>query len=184
LIEIHFSETGKISGAQIQTFLLEKSRVVQCTEGERSYHIFYQLCAGASPTLREKLNLTSAKQYNYLKQSNCYSINGVDDAERFHAVKEALDIVHVSKEDQENVFAMLAAVLWLGNVSFTIIDNENHVEPEPDESLSTVAKLIGCNINELKLALSKRNMRVNNDTIVQKLTLSQVGLLERFFFFT
>jgi myosin heavy subunit len=173
LIEIHFSETGKISGAQIQTFLLEKSRVVQCTEGERSYHIFYQLCAGASPTLREKLNLTSAKQYNYLKQSNCYSINGVDDAERFHAVKEALDIVHVSKEDQENVFAMLAAVLWLGNVSFTIIDNENHVEPEPDESLSTVAKLIGCNINELKLALSKRNMRVNNDTIVQKLTLSQ-----------
>ncbi|VYS48667.1 unnamed protein product [Arabidopsis thaliana] len=173
LIEIHFSETGKISGAQIQTFLLEKSRVVQCTEGERSYHIFYQLCAGASPTLREKLNLTSAKQYNYLKQSNCYSINGVDDAERFHAVKEALDIVHVSKEDQESVFAMLAAVLWLGNVSFTIIDNENHVEPEPDESLSTVAKLIGCNINELKLALSKRNMRVNNDTIVQKLTLSQ-----------
>ncbi|CAH8255169.1 unnamed protein product [Arabidopsis lyrata] len=173
LIEIHFSETGKISGAQIQTFLLEKSRVVQCTEGERSYHIFYQLCAGASPTLREKLNLTSAKQYKYLKQSNCYSINGVDDAERFHTVKEALDIVHVSKEDQESVFAMLAAVLWLGNVSFTIIDNENHVEPEPDESLSTVAKLIGCNINELKLALSKRNMRVNNDTIVQKLTLSQ-----------
>ncbi|KAG7594707.1 IQ motif EF-hand binding site [Arabidopsis thaliana x Arabidopsis arenosa] len=173
LIEIHFSETGKISGAQIQTFLLEKSRVVQCTEGERSYHIFYQLCAGASPTLREKLNLTSAKQYKYLKQSNCYSINGVDDAERFHTVKEALDIVHVSKEDQESVFAMLAAVLWLGNVSFTIIDNENHVEPEQDESLSTVAKLIGCNINELKLALSKRNMRVNNDTIVQKLTLSQ-----------
>ncbi|XP_010463346.1 PREDICTED: myosin-3-like [Camelina sativa] len=173
LIEIHFSETGKISGAKIQTFLLEKSRVVQCAEGERSYHIFYQLCAGASPTLKEKLSLTSAKEYKYLKQSNCYSINGIDDAERFHAVKEALDIVHVSKEDQESVFAMLAAVLWLGNVSFAIIDNENHVEPEPDESLETVAKLIGCNINDLKLALSKRNMRVNNDTIVQKLTLSQ-----------
>uniref|UniRef100_A0A1J3D8C8 Myosin-3 n=1 Tax=Noccaea caerulescens TaxID=107243 RepID=A0A1J3D8C8_NOCCA len=173
LIEIHFSETGKISGAKIQTFLLEKSRVVQCAEGERSYHIFYQLCAGASPTLREKLNLTSAKEYKYLRQSNCYSVNGVDDAERFHAVQEALDIVHVSKEDQESVFAMLAAVLWLGNVSFTLIDNENHVEPDPDESLSTVAKLIGCNINELKLALSKRNMRVGNDTIVQKLTLSQ-----------
>ncbi|WZY97000.1 hypothetical protein YC2023_069329 [Brassica napus] len=165
LIEIHFSETGKISGA--------KSRVVQCAEGERSYHIFYQLCAGASPTLREKLNLTSAEEYKYLQQSNCYSINGVDDAERFQAVTEALDIVHVSKEDQESVFAMLAAVLWLGNVSFTVIDNENHVEPEEDESLSTVAKLIGCNINELKLALSKRNMKVRNDTIVQKLTLPQ-----------
>jgi len=77
-----------------------------------------------------------------LKQSNCYSINGVDDAERFHAVKEALDIVHVSKEDQENVFAMLAAVLWLGNVSFTIIDNENHVEPEPDESMALQSLIV------------------------------------------
>ncbi|KAF3606210.1 hypothetical protein DY000_02049761 [Brassica cretica] len=173
LIEIHFSESGKISGAQVQTFLLEKSRVVQCAEGERSYHIFYQLCAGASPALREKLNLTSAHEYKYLGQSNCYSINGVDDAERFHSVKEALDIVHVSKEDQESVFAMLAAVLWLGNVSFTVIDNENHVEPVADESLLTVAKLIGCNINELKLSLSKRNMRVGKDTIVQKLTLPQ-----------
>ncbi|KAF2558581.1 hypothetical protein F2Q68_00015868 [Brassica cretica] len=173
LIEIHFSETRKISGAKIQTFLLEKSRVVQCAEGERSYHIFYQLCAGASPALREKLNLTSAKEYNYLRQSNCYSIKGVDDAERFQAVQEALDIVHVSKDDQESVFAMLAAVLWLGNVSFSIIDNENHAEPESDESLSTVARLIGCNINDLKLALSKRNIKVRNETFVQKLTLSQ-----------
>ncbi|CAH8390865.1 unnamed protein product [Eruca vesicaria subsp. sativa] len=177
LIEIHFSETGKISGAKVQTCKHRPysfcSRVVQCAEGERSYHIFYQLCAGASPTLREKLNLTSAEEYKYLQQSNCYSINGIDDAELFQAVTEALDIVHVSKEDQESVFAMLAAVLWLGNVSFTVIDNENHVEPEEDESLSTVAKLIGCNIDDLKLALSKRNMKVRNDTIVQKLTLSQ-----------
>eukprot|EP00268_Persea_americana_P032472 TRINITY_DN3195_c0_g1_i3.p1 TRINITY_DN3195_c0_g1~~TRINITY_DN3195_c0_g1_i3.p1 ORF type:complete len:1213 (-),score=284.25 TRINITY_DN3195_c0_g1_i3:285-3923(-) len=173
LIEIHFSVTGKISGAKIQTFLLEKSRVVQCAEGERSYHIFYQLCAGAPPALREKLNLKSAHDYKYMKQSNCFSITGVDDAERFRVVQEALDIVHISKEDQYNVFAMLAAVLWMGNISFTVIDNENHVEPVADEGLNSVAKLIGCNTGELKLALSTRKMRVGNDNIVQKLTLSQ-----------
>ncbi|GLT25947.1 hypothetical protein SLA2020_010450 [Shorea laevis] len=173
LIEIHFSESGKISGAKIQTFLLEKSRVVQCSEGERSYHIFYQLCAGASHVLREKLNLKSVDEYKYLKQSTCYSISGVDDAEQFRIVKEALDIVHVSQEDQESVFAMLAAVLWLGDVSFTMIDNENHVEVVEDESLVTVAKLIGCSTGELKLALSMRKMRVGNDNIVQKLTHSQ-----------
>ncbi|GMJ12988.1 myosin 1 [Hibiscus trionum] len=173
LIEIHFSETGKISGAKIQTFLLEKSRVVQCAEGERSYHIFYQLCAGAPRALREKLNLKDVGEYNYLKQSNCYCITGVDDSAQFRIVQEALSVVHVSKEDQESVFAMLAAVLSLGNVSFTIIDNENHVEAVADESLINVAKLIGCDIADLNLALSTRKMRVGNDNIVQKLTLSQ-----------
>nr|AAB71526.1 unconventional myosin [Helianthus annuus] len=173
LIEIHFSETGKISGAKIQTFLLEKSRVVQCTDGERSYHSFYQLCAGAPPSLREKLNLKSAREYKYFQQSTCYSINGVDDAEEFRVVVEALDAVHVSKENQENAFAMLAAVLWLGNVTFSIVDNENHVEPIIDDALLNVAKLIGCEADDLKLALSTRNMKVGNDIIVQKLTLAQ-----------
>ncbi|CAH9071085.1 unnamed protein product [Cuscuta europaea] len=173
LIEIHFSETGKISGANIQTFLLEKSRVVQCTEGERSYHIFYDLCCGAPPALREKLNLKGVDEYMYLRQSNCYSISGVDDAEQFEFVTEALDVVHVSKEDQESVFSMLAAVLWLGNVSFTVIDSEDHVEPVDDEGLSTVAKLLGCDVKALKVALSTRTMQVRKDYIVQKLTLSQ-----------
>ena len=44
-----------------------------------------------------------------------------------------MNIVHISKEDQENVFAMVSAVLWLGDVSFTVIDNENHVEIIVDE---------------------------------------------------
>ncbi|MQL72214.1 hypothetical protein Taro_004528 [Colocasia esculenta] len=149
------------------------SRVVQCAEGERSYHIFYQLCAGASLALREKLNLRAADEYKYLRQSSCFSIAGVNDAERFHLVVEAMNVVHISKEDQHNVFAMLAAVLWLGNITFTVIDNENHVEVVQDEGVNTVAKLIGCDVGQLKLALSTRKMRVGNDNIVQKLTLSQ-----------
>ncbi|KAK3153985.1 hypothetical protein QOZ80_2BG0184230 [Eleusine coracana subsp. coracana] len=173
LIEIHFSTTGRICGAMIQTFLLEKSRVVQCAVGERSYHIFYQLCAGAPVSLREKLNLKKVDEYKYLKQSCCYSIAGVDDAQMFRTVTEAMNIVHISKEDQDNVFAMISAVLWLGDVSFTIIDNENHVEIVVDEASKTVSELLGCSIEDLNLALSKRHMKVNNENIVQKLTLSQ-----------
>ncbi|KAH9617524.1 hypothetical protein KSS87_020702 [Heliosperma pusillum] len=193
LIEIHFSETGKISGAEIQTCELAlstllkipeivkidvvvgplTSRVVQCAQGERSYHIFYQLCAGAPASLREKLNLRNLDEYKYLSQSNCYTIPRVDDAEQFRNVMEALDVVHVTKDDQESAFAMVAAVLWLGNVSFTIIDNDNHVEPVPDEALLSVAKLLGCKVEELQLALSTRNMKVGKDNIVQKLTMPQ-----------
>jgi myosin-5 len=173
LIEIHFSATGRICGAMIQTFLLEKSRVVQCAVGERSYHIFYQLCAGAPASLKDKLNLKKVDEYKYLKQSCCYSIAGVDDAQMFRTVTEAMNIVHISKEDQENVFAMVSAVLWLGDVSFTVIDNENHVEIIVDEASKTVAELLGCSIEDLNLALSKRHMKVNNENIVQKLTLAQ-----------
>ncbi|XP_020591593.1 myosin-1-like [Phalaenopsis equestris] len=173
LIEIHFNPSGKISGAKIQTFLLEKSRVVQCAHGERSYHIFYQLCSGASKALREKLNLRCVEEYKYLKQSGCFVINEVNDAERFHSVMAAMKVVHIRQQDQDNVYAMLAAILWLGNVSFTVIDNENHAAVVADEAVQTVSKLLGCDIQHLMLALCTRKMKVRNDTIVQKLTLTQ-----------
>lgn len=173
LIDIHFSATGKICGAKIQTFLLEKSRVVQRAMGERSYHIFYQLCAGAPSPLKERLNLKAANEYEYLKQSDCLTIDDVDDAQRFHILMEALEIVQICKEDQENAFAMLAAVLWLGNISFSVMDNENHVEVVTDEAVTSAAKLMGCNIEDLMLALSTRNILAGNDNIVQKLTLPQ-----------
>eukprot|EP00268_Persea_americana_P033900 TRINITY_DN33547_c0_g1_i3.p1 TRINITY_DN33547_c0_g1~~TRINITY_DN33547_c0_g1_i3.p1 ORF type:complete len:1225 (-),score=304.05 TRINITY_DN33547_c0_g1_i3:415-4089(-) len=173
LTEIYFGTTGKICGAKIQTFLLEKSRVVQRAKGERSYHIFYQLCAGAPPPLKERLNLKEANEYEYLKQSDCLTIVDVDDARRFHILMEALDTVQICKEDQENAFAMLAAVLWLGNISFSVIDNENHVEVVADEGVISAAKLMGCDVQDLMLALSTRSIRAGNDNIVQKLTLPQ-----------
>lgn len=56
--------------------------------------------------------------------------------------QEALDIVRVSKKDQEHVFSMLAAVLWLGNISFQATENENHVEVLADEGKIYVIPLV------------------------------------------
>lgn len=173
LIEIHFSSLGKICGAKIQTFLLEKSRVVQLVNGERSYHVFYQLCAGASSVLKEKLNLRMASEYRYLNQSDCLAIHGVDDARKFHMLMEALDIIQISKEDQEHTFRMLAAVLWLGNISFQVIDNENHVEVLADEAITNAAGLLGCSSQELMVALSTRKIQAGKDSIAKRLTLQQ-----------
>ncbi|RCV13512.1 hypothetical protein SEVIR_2G363800v4 [Setaria viridis] len=173
LIEIHFSETGKMCGAKIQTFLLEKSRVVQRAQGERSYHIFYQLCSGAPPLLKKKLFLKSANDYNYLKQSNCLRIDGVDDSKKFTVLVDALDTLQMSKEDQMKLFSMLAAVLWLGNISFSVADTENHVEVVSNEGLATAAKLLGCTANQLVTAMCTRKIRAGNDSIVKKLTLTQ-----------
>ncbi|KAJ1381655.1 P-loop containing nucleoside triphosphate hydrolase [Sesbania bispinosa] len=173
LIEIHFSTLGKICGAKIQTFLLEKSRVVQLASGERSYHIFYQLCAGSSPDLKERLNLRVASEYKYLNQSDCMAIDGVDDAKKFHRLMKALDVVQMCKEDQEAVFKMLTAILWLGNISFQVNDNENHVEVVNNEAVTSAALLMGCSSQELMTALSTHKIQAGKDTITKRLTLQQ-----------
>ncbi|CAL5383153.1 unnamed protein product [Camellia sinensis] len=118
---------------KVYDVFFEQSRVVQLAHGERSYHIFYQLCAGAPSGLKDRPNLKSAVEFHYLSQSGCLAIDDVDDARKFQMLMEALDTVRLCKEDQDNAFEMLAAVLWLGNISFQVIDNENHVEVVADE---------------------------------------------------
>ena len=48
-VRIMFAPDGSIAGANIDWYLLEKSRVVVRNEAERSFHVFYQLMAGAGP---------------------------------------------------------------------------------------------------------------------------------------
>nr|XP_025614825.1 myosin-2 isoform X2 [Arachis hypogaea] len=173
LIEIHFSALGKICGAKIQTFLLEKSRVVQLANGERSYHIFYQLCAGASPDLRDRLKLRTASEYRYLNQSDCMTIDGVNDDKKFQGLVKALDVIRMSKQDQERVFKLLAAILWLGNITFHETDNENHIEVVDDEAATIAATLMQCSLKELMVTLSTHKIKAGKDTITKKLTLRQ-----------
>ncbi|XP_015082008.1 myosin-2-like isoform X1 [Solanum pennellii] len=173
LVEIHFSTAGRICGAKIQTLILEKSRVVQLLDGERSYHIFYQLCAGAPPTLRDKLKLKGASEYKYLSQSGCLVIHDVDDAEEFCKLMEALNTVRISERDQEHAFQMIASVLWLGNITFQVIDDESRVEVVQSEAVTNAASLIGCTVNDLILALSTCQIRAGKDKIAKSLTVEQ-----------
>ncbi|KAH0651438.1 hypothetical protein KY285_032160 [Solanum tuberosum] len=173
LIEIHFSTAGRICGAKIQTLILEKSRVVQLLDGERSYHIFYQLCAGAPPTLRDKLKLKGASEYKYLNQSGCLVIHDVDDAAEFCKLMEALNTVRISESDQEHAFQMIASVLWLGNITFQVIDDESHVEVVQSEAVTNAASLIGCTVNDLILALSTCQIQAGKDKIAKSLTVEQ-----------
>ncbi|KAJ7297028.1 hypothetical protein O6H91_Y084700 [Diphasiastrum complanatum] len=175
LIDIYFDTAGRICGAKIQTYLLEKSRVVQQAQGERSYHVFYQLCAGADPALRARLNLKAASEYRYLNQSECLVIDNINDAEEFQSMLRAMDVVQISKMDQDNAFSMLAAVLWLGNVTFSISDSENHVIVDDNEAIQSAAVLLHCNVKELMAALCTRKIRTRHEVIVQKLSHTQAS---------
>ncbi|XP_071730168.1 myosin-2-like [Rutidosis leptorrhynchoides] len=154
LIDILYNKEGTIQGAYIHTLHLEKSRISQLCRSERSYHVFYQMCAGASSDMRDKLNLRMASEYKYLNQSGCLKVHDVDDAQNFQKLMEAMDILVISQEDQEHVFKLLAAILWLGNISFEVTDHENHVTVMIDEASRSAAKLMGCRVKELTTALS------------------------------
>ncbi|CAJ0939020.1 unnamed protein product [Ranitomeya imitator] len=77
--EISFDRRYQIIGANLRTYLLEKSRVVFQSENERNYHIFYQLCASASQPEFKGLHLMNAENFNYTNMGDCIVIEGVDD---------------------------------------------------------------------------------------------------------
>ncbi|PWA83025.1 IQ motif, EF-hand binding site, P-loop containing nucleoside triphosphate hydrolase [Artemisia annua] len=170
LIDMHYSLDGKISGACIQTRrCIFSSRVSQLCRGERSYHIFYQICAGAPSSLKDILNLKMASEYKFLNQSGCLKINGVDDAHNFIMLTEALDALGFSYQNQEDIFELLAAILWLGNISFEVIEEEEHVKVKVDEASRSAARLMGCEMDDLISVLSTN--RANEMT--EPLTLQQ-----------
>jgi hypothetical protein len=81
--EIQFNAEGRISGAAIRTYLLERSRLVTVNDPERNYHVFYQLCEGAGPEERAALHLLPAREFHYLNQSSCYDLAGVSNADEY-----------------------------------------------------------------------------------------------------
>ncbi|KAK9082168.1 hypothetical protein Syun_031617 [Stephania yunnanensis] len=121
--------------------------------------------------MNERLNLKTAREYNYLKQGECLTIGDVDDAQQFHVLMEALDDLQIHKDYQDNAFAVLSAILWLGNISFRVVDDKNHVEVVTDEAVTSAAKLMGCNVQDLISVLSTYRTQAGNDNIVQKSTL-------------
>ncbi|KAF1897306.1 hypothetical protein Lal_00035009 [Lupinus albus] len=121
----------------------------------------------------ERLNLRDVSDYKYLNQSDCMTIGGIDDAKKFQELTKALDAVRVCEDDQELIFKMVAAILWLGNISFLVTDSENCIEVVDDEAVTSAARLMGCSSQELMAALSTHGSQSENGTIAKRLKLQQ-----------
>jgi myosin-5 len=114
LIDIDFDDAGAMRGARIQTYLLEKSRVVAPAEGERSYHVFY-----ATNDERSELSVPrDPAEFEYLAASSALDVDGRDDARECDALRDALATVGIDELATKEIFRTVSAVLWLGNVEF------------------------------------------------------------------
>jgi myosin-1 len=117
-LEIVFNKGNEPVGAITTNYLLEKSRVVSLGQGERNFHIFYQLCAGATDEMRQAFCIYSANDYVYTVQGNCLNVADIDDQKDFNHTLESMDTIGFSKQEQHDIIRLLAAILWLGNLQF------------------------------------------------------------------
>ncbi|KAJ5238031.1 hypothetical protein N7489_008122 [Penicillium chrysogenum] len=124
-LELEFNSNGEPVGANITNYLLEKSRVVGQITNERNFHIFYQLTKGAPQKYRDSFGLQQPQSYLYTSRSKCFDVPGIDDVAEFKDTLDAMRVIGMSDAEQDNVFRMLAAILWIGNVQFTEDDSGN-----------------------------------------------------------
>jgi myosin I len=117
-LELEFNEQGEPVGAKITNYLLEKSRVVTQTQNERNFHIFYQFTKAAPQAYRETFGVQTPQSYLYTSRSKCYDVAGMDDTADFADTLNAMKIIGLQQKEQDNIFRVLAAILWLGNVTF------------------------------------------------------------------
>ncbi|XP_054801959.1 myosin-11 isoform X2 [Prosopis cineraria] len=170
-VEIQFDKSGRISGAAIRTYLLERSRVCQINDPERNYHCFYLLCAAPQEEI-EKYKLGPPKSFHYLNQSNCYELVDSSNAREYLATRRAMDIVGISQKDQEAIFRVVAAILHLGNIVFAKGKDVDSSIPKDDKAkfhLATTAELLMCNAGALEDALCKRVMITPEEVIKRSL---------------
>lgn len=134
-IEIGFDIRHQIIGANMRTYLLEKSRVVFQASEERNYHIFYQLCACAHLPEFAPLKLGSTEDFPYTNQGSSPVIEGVDDFKEMQATRKAFSLLGITETYQMGLFQILSAILHLGNVeikergssSCGVLDESGHL---------------------------------------------------------
>ncbi|XP_044498188.1 myosin-6-like isoform X1 [Mangifera indica] len=168
-VEIQFDQVGRISGAAIRTYLLERSRVCQVSDPERNYHCFYMLCAAPTEDIK-KYKLENPKTFHYLNQSNCYELDGVDDSKEYVTTRRAMDVVGISSDDQDAIFRVVAAILHLGNIEFAKGEEPDSSKPKDDKSwfhLKTVAELLMCDEKSLEDSLCKRVIVTRGESITK-----------------
>ncbi|XP_064151305.1 unconventional myosin-Va isoform X8 [Loxodonta africana] len=169
-IEIGFDKRYRIIGANMRTYLLEKSRVVFQAEEERNYHIFYQLCASAKSPEFQMLQLGNANYFNYTKQGGSPVIEGVDDAKEMAHTRQACTLLGISESYQMGIFRILAGILHLGNVGFTSRDSDSCTIPPKHEALTIFCELMGVDYEEMCHWLCHRKLATATETYIKPIS--------------
>ncbi|KAF9115760.1 class II myosin [Mortierella sp. AM989] len=154
-LEIQFNSQGEPVGAVITNYLLEKNRVVGQIENERNFHIFYQYCKAATSNYQEQFGMTGPESFLLTNRSGCLSVDGIDDANDFEETLQAMRVIGLSQHEQDEIFRMLAVILWLGNVQF-VEDDNGSAQITDNEVIAFIAYIMEVDVDSLIKTLTIR----------------------------
>ncbi|KAL9833759.1 myosin heavy chain, skeletal muscle, adult-like isoform 3-T3 [Geothlypis trichas] len=173
-IRIHFGATGKLASADIETYLLEKSRVTFQLKAERSYHIFYQIMSNKKPELIDMLLITTNPyDYQFVSQGEI-TVASINDQEELMATDSAIDILGFSADEKTAIYKLTGAVMHYGNLKFKQKQREEQAEPDGTEVADKAAYLMGLNSADLLKALCYPRVKVGNEYVTKGQTVQQV----------
>ncbi|XP_076020732.1 myosin-16-like [Genypterus blacodes] len=172
-IRIHFGPTAKLAGADIESYLLEKSRVISQQAAERGYHIFYQLLSGRRPELMEALLLKpDPKQYVWVCQGVTV-VDNMDDGEELLLTDEAFDVLGFTPDEKMSVYKLTAGIMHFGNMKFKQKPREEQAEVDSTEVADKVGHLIAINSGELQKGITRPRVKVGNEFVTKGQTQDQ-----------
>merc|ERR1712027_127238 len=166
-IRIHFNQAGKLSGADMVVYLLEKSRLTYQQPLERCYHAFYNLMSDQVPDLKEKCLLSNdILDYWFVSQGKL-TVPSIDDKEDMMFADEAFDVLGFSQEEKYDVFKNTAAMMHMGNFTkdFVPVGKEEQAEIKDGGNAQKVATLLGIDCEWMITYFCKPKLKVGTEWV-------------------
>uniref|UniRef100_A0A8C6LNT5 Myosin-10-like n=1 Tax=Nothobranchius furzeri TaxID=105023 RepID=A0A8C6LNT5_NOTFU len=171
-IRINFDVAGYIVGANIETYLLEKSRATRQAKEERTFHIFYQMLCGASEETRADLLLGTADEYRYLTGGSI-CVPGQSDSENFTQTMDSMAIMGFTPEESVSMLKVISAVLQFGNISFMKEKNHDQASMPDNTAAQKLCHLLGINVLEFTRAILTPRIKVGREYVQKAQTKEQ-----------
>ncbi|CAG8974101.1 hypothetical protein HYALB_00011623 [Hymenoscyphus albidus] len=165
-LQLQFNAQGEPVGADITNYLLEKSRVVGQIPNERNFHIFYQFTKGASSTYRTSLGIQKPETYLYTSKSKCLDVDGIDDLAEYQDTLNAMKVIGLTQGEQDEIFRMLAAILWTGNIQFAE-DKDGNAAVTDQSVVDFLAYLLEVDPQQLISAITIRILTPRNGEVIE-----------------
>uniref|UniRef100_A0AAZ3PHI1 Myosin-7B n=1 Tax=Oncorhynchus tshawytscha TaxID=74940 RepID=A0AAZ3PHI1_ONCTS len=173
-IRIHF-QGGKLAKADIETYLLEKSRVSFQLPDERGYHIFFQMMTGHKPDIVE-MALITTNPYDFpMCSQGQITVASINDNDELDATDDAITILGFTNEEKQAIYKLTGAVLHHGNLKFKQKQREEQAEPDGTEVADKIGYLLGLNSAEMLKALCYPRVKVGNEYVTKGQTVAQVN---------